>query len=354
MKGLLNNNAFVKFEGLTKSKAFLLGTMFLGTSLSDFSNNFYFLSEREDSLYEEASQMKRRFRNALVIIFVLLFAIVFIVSSEGTVNDDKSVKKAQPQTYIPAGDDTFETPDNGETVDDFSGSPIPAGFFGPGSLPYKGTVVLKGKPLSEYGDQNIDTVVTRESGGNVPFTTSLRMKALSMQSAAPITVSFEDGHTEKWDVAVKLSPSVASTGSMTINEDGTFDSELNVYPYFTFTRNAGLNGAYVEAIRRMDTGSLMVQMYLKSLKSKEKNNAAIVPCPVIKPIEPIEGATEKSSVAASEDQGKPLCTPPVKLKTSNSPWRTCGGRFCIPVPITEKDLLAKHFARFILVRVVTP
>jgi len=296
--------------------------------------------------------MKKKLRNVLAINLVFLFAFVFIVYTGEATKRDKTAKKAQPQTFVPSGDDTFETPDNGETTDDFSEAPIPAGFFGPGSLPYGGTVVLKGKPLPEYGDDNIDTVITRQSGGYAPFTTPLRMKALSMESSAPITVSYEDGNTEKWDVAVKLSPSVASTGSMTINANGTFNSTLNVYPFFTFTRNAGLNSAYGEAKRELDTGSPMVQMYLKSIKIKQSADVVIAPCPVIEPIEPVDRTVGRKSVSTADVQNKSLCTPPVRLTTTNSPWRTCGGKFCIPVPITEAERLAKHFAKFKLPRVI--
>jgi hypothetical protein len=289
---------------------------------------------------KEAIQMKRKFCNVLVISFIFLFAMVFIVSSgAAAIKENKAANNSQPQTYIPSGDDTFQTPDNGETVDDFSGSPIPAGFFGPGSLPYRGTVVLKGKPLPEYGDQNIDTVITRESGGYVPFTTSLRMKALSMESSAPITVSFEDNHTEKWDVAVKLSTSVAST--------------LKVYPSFTFTRNTALSSAYGEATKEMDTGSRMVQMYLQLLRRKENNNAVIAPCPVIEPVEQkAGGGGGKGPISAAGDQGKQLCTPPVEISSSGSSWTICNGRFCISLPLTEIGLLAKHFAKFKLPRII--
>jgi hypothetical protein len=35
---------------------------------------------------------------------------------------------------------------------------------------------------------------------------------------------------------------------------------------------------------------------------------------------------------------------PVTLTSTNSPWSTCNGQFCIPRPITEQEILASHNA----------
>ena len=50
---------------------------------------------------------------------------------------------------VVAGNDEFETTANGESQHDFAGSPIPADFFGSGSLAYTGTVTLEGVPLNQ-------------------------------------------------------------------------------------------------------------------------------------------------------------------------------------------------------------
>jgi len=263
--------------------------------------------------------MKRIISSILFISFVFLFAAAFIVDSSVATNGEKAAKKTQ-QIFIPKGDDAFQTPDNGETLDDFSETPIPAEFFGQGSLPYKGTVVLKGKPMPDYGD-NVDCVITRENSGTVPFTTRLRIRALSLVSSCPITVSYRDGHTEKWDVAVSLSPSAASTGAMTIKADGTFDSRLEVFPLFTFapSRDADPQPSAVSQesrSRELDTGSTMVQMYLRSLRNKESGSNAEIQAPTL--------------------------VVPVKLASTGTKWRLVNDNFVIIDILKELEKLARH------------
>src|SRR5262245_10967410 len=68
---------------------------------------------------------------------------------------------AAPNSFpVAAGNDEFETPDNGETFHDFGGSPIPANFFGAGSLAYSNLVALAGVPLGP--GSNVDTVIQRQ------------------------------------------------------------------------------------------------------------------------------------------------------------------------------------------------
>ena len=51
-------------------------------------------------------------------------------------------------TDIQPGVDLFATPAGGATHVDLSSSPIPPGFFDPGSDPFAGDVVLHGVPLN--------------------------------------------------------------------------------------------------------------------------------------------------------------------------------------------------------------
>ncbi|UCF06087.1 MAG: hypothetical protein JSV33_03385 [bacterium] len=65
--------------------------------------------------------------------------------------------------------------------------------------------------------------------------------ALSLVSTDPITVTYFGGmDPELWNVEITLSPSIASTGTMTIRKEhangGTFDAAIYLQPYFTFTR----------------------------------------------------------------------------------------------------------------------
>src|SRR5215213_3125542 len=141
-------------------------------------------------------------------------------------------------TFIPAGDDRFETTNNGETYHNFAASPIAAGFFNTDgkstSQQYSGLVPLQGVPLAGQGD--IDTIIRRNQAVFTPGTTSIQIVGLSLGSINPITVTYSDRASELWSVRVGLSDVQASTGSMSIGDGGTFDSSLSVFPKFTFTR----------------------------------------------------------------------------------------------------------------------
>lgn len=160
-----------------------------------------------------------------------------------------AIRGAGAAVVVPAGYDTFVTPDDARSFDDFSSHPIPAGFFGNGSLAYAGRATLKGGPpvdSTQFG--SADTVIKRNDSVTVPGDTSLSVTGLSFVSAAPITVQFSDGHTESWNVTVNASNTTGSAGSMHFKEDGTFTSSLSIYPRYTFTR-------YGAAARSLDTGS---------------------------------------------------------------------------------------------------
>src|SRR4029079_2838346 len=130
-----------------------------------------------------------------------------------------TTKSTAMQSGFPvvAGNDEFETTANGESVHDFAGSPIPAGFFGTGSQPFAGTVTMEGVPLNP-AVSDTDTIIQRHQtvsgpGGSTPLT----MTALNLKATAPITVTYSNGSTESWNVTVGLSQFKSSTGTMTIN-----------------------------------------------------------------------------------------------------------------------------------------
>jgi hypothetical protein len=242
-------------------------------------------------------------------------------------------------TFIPAGDDLFETTGNGETYHNFAGSPIPAGFFtsngGSPSQAYSDLVPLVGKPLSSGSD--IDTIIHRNQDVIVPGTTSLTMTGLSLESINPITVTYSDQSTEAWRVRVGLSAFKSSTGSMSIEAGGTFDSTLKVWPKFTFT--SLVDGE----VKVLDTGSgsgLMAQSAVADESDLEPiPEPTIAPCPVVTDTFEVQS----TDVATVSDATSSSC-PPVTLTSNNSPWQICNGRFCIPRPISEQELLASHFA----------
>ncbi|TMM14178.1 MAG: hypothetical protein E6G00_01025, partial [Actinobacteria bacterium] len=153
--------------------------------------------------------------------------------------------KGKVKILIDPGYDLFETAPG--TSFDFSNTPLPAGFFGPGSQPYGGVIPLQGTPLGYFHGKatgETDTIVQRLDPIELHTPTSqaqvpIEIVALSLQSAQPITVHNGTG-TEKWDVSVGLSPTASPKGSMTIHghdkQGGTFDSTLPVLPKLTFSR----------------------------------------------------------------------------------------------------------------------
>ncbi len=149
------------------------------------------------------------------------------------------------------GVDLFTTPPGGTTVQNFSATPIPAGFFGPGSDPFAGTIVLGGAPLDPTSPLGpTDTIVRRDATASIAAggsaTVPIEIVALSLTSVSPITVTYNGGQTpEQWSVHVSLSNTTRQTrGTMQITqngcscaEGGTFTSSLPVLPRFLFTRS---------------------------------------------------------------------------------------------------------------------
>jgi len=149
------------------------------------------------------------------------------------------------------GFDFFET-DPDVTYQDFTGTPIPPDFFGPGSDPFVGTIDLMGVPLGAYPGcpydslGNTDTIIERLTPAVLPGppsedTVPIEMVALNLVSIEPIEVTYYGGmYPELWNVEVSPSPTASSSGTMTIRQEhangGTFDSELLVYPMFRFTK----------------------------------------------------------------------------------------------------------------------
>lgn len=253
--------------------------------------------------------------------------------------------EAQAGTVIPAGDDLFETTGDGSTYHDFTNEGIPQGTFtsnsGSPSLEFNQLVTLQGKPLSTLND--IDTVIHRNNSVTVPGTTSLTMTQLSLESIAPITITYANGDTENWRVHVSLSALKSSTGSMTIEDGGTFDSTLKVWPKFTFTSE--LNGDVVVYDTGAGSGLMASSLTLnESADTSEEPvplpQPTVAPCPVATD----DTATSFATVVGVSDASSSSSCPPVTLTSNNSPWQLCNGKFCIPRPIPEEELWARHLA----------
>ena len=271
----------------------------------------------------------------------VILGMAFFVGLALVVGLFVTTKSTAMQSGFPvvAGNDEFETTANGESEHDFAGSPIPAGFFGTGSLAYTGTVTLEGVPLNP-AVSDTDTIIQRHNTVSAPGgSTPLTMTALNLKSTGPITVSYSNGSTETWDVKVNLSQFKVSTGTMTINAS-SFDSTLKVWPRFTFTRGttekvldtggSGLTAdstAAASAVDFNEGGEIIV----------DDPQPLPAPCKqvVFKSIEGFASATDSATAASS--------CPPLTL-TATSPWFPCPPTgFCKP-PLTEAERWAKHNA----------
>jgi hypothetical protein len=148
---------------------------------------------------------------------------------------------------IPPGFDLFETNPQ-DTTFSFqpplapNGTEIPPGFFGPGSDAFTGQVSFGGVPLQAFNGYSIgdaDTVVQRPSAADTSSGTPvpIQLVRLSLVSMEPITVTYNGGQNpELWNVSAAPSQTRPSQGQIQINQNGTFNSFLNVLPQLTFTR----------------------------------------------------------------------------------------------------------------------
>lgn len=279
---------------------------------------------------------RRLYTKPVMLGMALLIGIALLVGLSVTTGKSRA---AQSGGFpIQAGNDEFETPANGESFHDFGGSPIPANFFGSGSLAFNQLVALEGVPLSTGSD--VDTIIQRHQTVSGPGgSTQLTMTGLSLKSSNPITVAYAGGGTESWNVSVGLSVYKASTGAMTINAS-TMDSNLKVWPRFTFTRvSDGLTKVF-------DTGSgAGLTAAAKASTARGGEDSAIA----ISPVEPLPQPCKIAVVEVSESQAKSVSAaasssscPPITLSCLNSPWSPCGlGGICFP-PLTEAERWARH------------
>ncbi|HEX7335489.1 MAG TPA: hypothetical protein VF290_28605 [Pyrinomonadaceae bacterium] len=273
----------------------------------------------------------------------VMLTMAFIVGVALVVGLFVTTKSTAMQSGFPvvAGNDEFETTANGESQHDFSGSPIPANFFGTGSLAYAGTVTLEGVPLNPSVN-DIDTIIQRHNTVSAPGgSTPLTMTALSLKSVSPITVTYSNGSTENWDVKVGLSLFKASTGTMTINSS-SFDSTLKVWPRFTFTRGT--------TTKVLDTGSssLTASSTASSQTAIDFNDNGDVividdPQPLPAPCKVATSRTFETFASSTDSATATSSCPPLTL-TATSPWWPCPPTgFCKP-PLTEAERWAKHNA----------
>jgi hypothetical protein len=141
----------------------------------------------------------------------------------------------------------------------FVGDPIPADFFCPGSKPFNGTIIFKGKPLVAEPANSlgaIDTVVQRLDDASFDdkgeASTRIRLMALSLVSAKPVETS-----CGSYDVAVSLAdeqPTTTMRIRRTGANGGTYLAPLALNVKVEFTPVAGNENARREITRRIDLG----------------------------------------------------------------------------------------------------
>jgi len=250
-----------------------------------------------------------------------------------------SKSKAAVSIFIQAGNDEFETTGNGETYHNFQASPVPAGFFGTGSQQYSGLVPLVGVPVNP-GVSDTDTIIHRNQDVLTPGSTTISMTALNLKSINSITVSYNDNHTEAWNVQVNLSDVKASGGSMSFNSDGSaFDSSLSVYPKFTFTRVSD------GATKVLDTGGsggtlAPTTQAATTIGGGGSDGGSVTAIAVCRAVATNDFQALSQSKANRPGTSAAVATAscaPVTLTSTNSPWP-------ITRPITEQELLASHNA----------
>jgi len=128
---------------------------------------------------------------------------------------------------------------------------IPAGFFGPGSLPFEGWIHLVGAPFREV--PQVDTVLERSADAvfpacGIPVSVPLKMVALHLRSYGAILVHYSDGSTSRWNVDVTLSqvvdqPEGTIQLTKTCSAGGEYSASFPVVPRFVFTpRTRGPSG----------------------------------------------------------------------------------------------------------------
>ena len=265
----------------------------------------------------------------------VLLSLAFLVGMALVVGLFVTSKSEAQATFIPKGDDLFETTGDGGTYHNFGNDGLDAGTFtsnnGSPSLEYTQLVTLVGKALGPLSD--IDTIISRNEDVTVPGTTSLTMTGLSLESTSPITITYADGTTENWKMHVGLSALKSSTGSMTIESGGTFDSTLKVWPKFTFTSTLDGDTVVVDT----GSGSFLTAALVVGDEAEPVPAPTIAPCPVATDTAEIQSFAMSDAAAASS-------CPPVTLTSNNSPWQICNGKFCIPRPIPEEELWARHLA----------
>lgn len=155
---------------------------------------------------------------------------------------------------IQNGIDVWITPGDGTTFVQFDKDPIPKGFFCSKSAAFTGRVALRGRPLAtgipgELG--GADTIVQRLDdavfGADGVATTRIQLRALQLESIAPIKTACGDFH-----VRVSLNGTQPTTKMRIIKSDennGRFVAPLKVQYRVSFFPTDGNMAKRLEVVR---------------------------------------------------------------------------------------------------------
>ena len=158
---------------------------------------------------------------------VRALGIAFLVSS-------LSASAFAADRVIQNGIDVWATSDDGSTFVNFAKTPIPAGFFCPGSAPFTGKVAFKGEPLvtgtpgalgaTDTIVQRLDDAAFNKKGVAV---TRIQARALSLKSLAPI-----ETECGQFNVTASLDSGVQPITRMVITREnekgGRFSAPLSL------------------------------------------------------------------------------------------------------------------------------
>lgn len=187
------------------------------------------------------------------------------------------VPRAGSAANVLPGHDLFEV--RAGSFQQFSGAyAIPAGFFGPGSLPFEGRVDWVGVPIASLPScadllSNVHAAMRRPmlallSGPGADAFVPVEMAALAVVGRRAITVEYAQGPSQQWEVRMSVTlPASPLLGSLRVGcrteDGGSLGMQLPVLPRFQFRNlttpgqppivwNLGAEG-FVELYETIDT-----------------------------------------------------------------------------------------------------
>ena len=197
--------------------------------------------------------------------------------------------------------------------------PIPADFFGPGSDPFAGQILLEGDPPDPLNFDDITTVVQCFGEPVAPTappgsigTVDIEIIELSLKSIAPITITYNGGmDPEEWDVYIDLSETPSPAGQLaatkTHDNGGTFTADFYVQPVFTFIKVSDqtthiLDTAWMMPPLHFTGASSWVHSVDPSLYILAPGDGSFVPG-VVETVPGNPSSQQKQEMVAIEDSG---------------------------------------------------